>query len=239
MADEVINGEIMPNVEDTQTELKDALQELKSKIDQLSDQLDNKNKRKIPLSGDTPLDFVTSTAKAAIDDFATRDQSIKIQNITPKYLPFAIDKILELSDDVIIFAGTEDFINSYLSTAIQESAGKKIDIYAVQDKYSNLEVNNVDVHILSPDVVVALQNANIRNAIIGDKIRFLLEKSNEIAGASLSFKQVFDRLWSFKTEQPTLPKQYESLINFHDNFSASKIAESIVSKPITQSLVIS
>lgn len=168
-------------------------------------------------------DIVIQTVKQGIDDFAEKKKSLDLKNIHSEYVPIAIDKIMELSSDVIIFDGTGDFLEKYKSV-IQRNVGNKkrfriYSAYSIQKYSSDISFNIIPVNKNTTD---ELMKENIRSAIIGDGMRYRVEEANEKSD-TISIKNWFLSLFGKEIVTKTDSKEYKSLTNFNDSDNAQKL----------------
>jgi hypothetical protein len=175
-----------------------------------------------PISDD---DKVMVAVNRAINNFATSGESFKIENMTPDYVPIAVDKIFEMSKDVTIFDRTGELLRTYADVIEAQSKNlKKITVYA-SGSNPLPPIPSIDFRSISLKSEFPKGSHEMRYAIIGDNLRYRVETFEEVPHLT-RLQNMFRKLIGVRSKEIP-PVQYESITDFHNNIDALKVLKSV------------
>lgn len=164
-----------------------------------------------------------------IDNFLEESNSISIDNITPEVEPVVVEKIVSKSNTVLVVDSDGKIFDDYSNIFRKYIANNhKLTVYSKHNPFPETRKKCQNFHFveLNDKSIENLHNSQIRNVIIGDNLRFILQKTSKIPHFE-SIVGAFLSLFNLGNYHKEIT--YESRTNFGNKDQARNLAAKITS----------
>lgn len=166
--------------------------------------------------------------KDTINELVAGDKSVVIENMTPEYVPIAIESILEKSDKVVVLEDEDDsdIPPTYLKSLEDFVANEEnhLLIYSNNSAFDQLlDTDRVSLFSLSPEDKKDLRRKNLKNAIIGDAKHYRIEKFDFVPVQPRTVKEMLRSILGLVNDSPSPVLHHKSETGFKNEKKAKSM----------------